>query len=139
MPLPKTQQAVALIDTGASGTCICETIGQELGLQIIDSTKIRGATSEQECPVYLAQLQLGPTLKFNWRVAGLPAGMLEFKCLLGRDVLHHYTLVYLGPEERFTLFQGVPPPIHLLASDPAKIPDTLKFGKGQAGNNQEQE
>src|SRR5580704_12344469 len=63
LPVPKT--GLALIDTGATGTCIDEKAAQELGLPIIDVAKMTSAThQDQQCNVYPVQISL-PQLILN--------------------------------------------------------------------------
>lgn len=98
-------QVNGLIDTGATRTCIPNTIAQRLGLQQIQTTPVSGVGGGAECPVYLAEIQIGPWRQ-EWQVVGTGP---RIPSLIGRDVLRFFSLLYIGPDELFILYHGVPP------------------------------
>src|SRR5579863_688352 len=52
-----TKTGLALIDTGASNTCIDEQAAQELGLPVIDVATMQSASHEQHpCNIYPVQI-----------------------------------------------------------------------------------
>lgn len=104
-PLPTPRPGLALIDTGASGTCIDEQAAQGLGLPVIDVVKMTSAThADQEAKVYPIQITIPPSLVFNVpRAIGAvlaPQGLL---ILIGRDLLSACNLFYNGPLGQITL------------------------------------
>ncbi|MBN2208700.1 MAG: retroviral-like aspartic protease family protein [Candidatus Coatesbacteria bacterium] len=105
---PKKQmwKTEALIDTGATRTCIRDGIAQELNLKRVASGAIYSAERRHQCSIYTAELEMGP-FKFLTSIVGIPAKHLEFDCLLGRDLLDRFTLVYSGPAKQFWLIDGI--------------------------------
>src|SRR4029077_7905808 len=104
-PLPTPRPGLALIDTGASGTCIDEQAAQELGLPVIDVVKMTSAThADQESKVYPIQITIPPSLVFNVPrpigAALAPQGLL---ILIGRDLLSACNPFYNGPLGQITL------------------------------------
>jgi predicted aspartyl protease len=102
LPTPKT--GLALIDTGASNTCIDEQAAKELGLPVIDVATMLSATHEKvPCNIYPVLIR-APLVDLNspWTMgAALAAhGLLV---LIGRDVLQRCNLFYNGPIGQFTL------------------------------------
>ncbi|HXW94002.1 MAG TPA: hypothetical protein VEK33_25855 [Terriglobales bacterium] len=105
-PLPSPKTGLALIDTGATGTCSDEQSAQELGLPIIDVAKLTSAShADQDCNVYPAQItiqNLGLSINSPHTIGATlaPQGLL---ILLGRDLLAGCTLFYNGQAGQFTL------------------------------------
>ena len=89
----------ALVDTGASNSCIDSTLAKELGLPIVDEDTVGGVGGALRVDVYWAQLYV-PTLEmgFSGPVAGvhLNEGQQRHAVLIGRDFLEHFTMVYEG-------------------------------------------
>ena len=89
----------ALVDTGASDSCIDSTLATALNLVVVDQQPISGVGGPQLVNVYAAQLVI-PSL--NWVISGtfhgvhLTAGGQPHVALLGRSFLRHHTLVYDG-------------------------------------------
>lgn len=131
----KERNIFALIDTGATGTCICNSIAEDLGLRKIDETLVKGATHKRICPVFMAELVLGTQLKFHWIVIGLPPDQMPQKCLLGRDVLEKFTLIYVGPRERYLLYEGAPPNVLQILPDSPPIQTAPESDNGERGTN----
>lgn len=102
LPVPKS--GLALIDTGASNTCIDEQAAKELGLPVIDVANMQSASHEKHpCNIYPVQI-ITPIVTLNapraMGAALAPQGLLV---LIGRDVLQSCTLFYNGPAGQFTL------------------------------------
>ena len=121
-PMWKTE---ALIDTGATRTCIRDEIAQELNLKRVASGKIYSVAMSHKCAVYTAELEMGP-FKFLRSIVGVPATHQEIDCLLGRDLLDRFTLVYSGPTKQFWLIDGI---IALNLTQPPESP-TIKSNTG---------
>ncbi|MHB8539431.1 MAG: retroviral-like aspartic protease family protein [Candidatus Acidiferrales bacterium] len=103
--LPTPKSGVALIDTGATATCIDEQAAQELGLPVIDVAKMTSAThADQQCNVYPVQIAIPPVLILNSpRTIGAALAPQGILVLLGRDLLRNCSLFYNGPAGQFTL------------------------------------
>jgi predicted aspartyl protease len=104
--LPDPISGLALIDTGATSTCIDETVAQQLNLPVVDVVTIASAThSEAKQNVYPALIEVvGLPIKFNaLRAIGVPLANQGLQVLIGRDLLQHCTLFYNGIIGSFTL------------------------------------
>ena len=105
-PLPQPVPGVALIDTGATSTCIDEAIAQQLNLPVIDVVSIASAShAASKQNVYPALIEVvGIPIKFNaLRAIGVPLASQEIQVLIGRDLLQFCTLFYNGLIGSFTL------------------------------------
>lgn len=90
----------ALIDTGAGGDCIDETLAASLGLPITDEGEISGVGGRHRAAIYLARLyipSLGKLLFQHFTGVKLKQGDQWHGVILGRSFLRHYRLVYDGP------------------------------------------
>ena len=89
----------ALVDTGASNSCIDSELARRLGLPVVNAETIGGVGGVLTVDVYWAQLYV-PQLDigFTGPVAGvhLNAGQQPHQVLIGRDFLRHFTMVYEG-------------------------------------------
>jgi predicted aspartyl protease len=102
-PLPAPKSGLALIDTGASNTCIDEDAAKELGLPIIDVGSMMSATHKVPCNIYPVQI-ITPIVALNSpRTMGAALAGQGLLALIGRDVLARCTLFYNGPTGQFTL------------------------------------
>lgn len=95
----------ALIDTGSSSSCIDIEAATELGLKLIDVTKMHSAShSDHEVPVYFASLEiLGMGARFELRTMGGALRAQNLIALIGRDALAGSVLFYDGPTGQTTL------------------------------------
>ena len=113
-PIPQGQQIWALVDTGASCTCLDPTVLQALGLPPTGSASVNTpSTGSQPHTANQYDVSLiipGPspshpayyihTLAVVEALLLLPQG---FHALIGRDVLQHCLLTYNGLTHQFTL------------------------------------
>lgn len=100
-----SQKAIALIDTGASSTCISSAIVKQLGLIPFDVQRVHTAAGETEQLLYDAGVVL-PISQPNIISVQTPCAELDgqpFQVLLGRDILSRCSLIYNGPDNSFTL------------------------------------
>jgi len=99
-----SKAGLALIDTGASNTCIDEQAAQELGLPVIDVGSMQSATHDKHpCNVYPVQI-VTPVVTLNSaRTLGANLAAQGLLILIGRDVLSQCTFFYNGPVGEFTL------------------------------------
>ena len=106
--VPPPQPGLALIDTGASGTCVHEPILTGLGLSPIGSTTSGTAAGPTQHDLYAVRLEFnadGIDREFNSVAAvdlsgqfvNLNTGNQPIVALIGRDVMQDWLLVYNGP------------------------------------------
>lgn len=103
--LPNPVTGEALIDTGASVSCIDNEAARELGLNQIDVATMHSAShADQEVPVYYAAIELlGTGARFELKVAGASLKTQSLIALIGRDALGSSVLFYNGPTGQVTL------------------------------------
>ncbi len=96
----------ALVDTGASTSCIDNLVANQLGLPVVDRRPVSGAHGKHPTPIYLAQIHV-PSLNFTiyGQFAGvdLVAGGQVHKALIGRTFLQRFTMIYEGKTGTVTL------------------------------------
>ena len=97
------QKAIALIDTGASCTCIDKTIAQSLGLVAHDTKPVQTAGGEDIQCLYDVILPLAQNAVFSVEVFEAKLEKQPYKVLLGRDILKTCTLIYNGWDNSYTL------------------------------------
>lgn len=98
----------ALIDTGASGSCIDTDLATSLKLPIINIEKIIGVTGESDCNIYLAQMyiyELGMVIYGEFNGVHLTHSKFP-RVLLGRDFLKKVKFTYDGIKQKITLYFG---------------------------------
>jgi hypothetical protein len=100
----------AMIDTGASGCVIKTGIPQQLGLFPTSSQLINTPSSEDvPCDVYYLRLTFFPTsgggipIHYEGAFIEAPLKGQNIQCLIGRDLLAHAVLTYIGPANTFVL------------------------------------
>lgn len=117
------QTYTAMIDTGASISCINISLAQQLGLQQISSTQLGGVGGSSEAPIYAAALsvpQFGVTVD-PIQIAGVQNPLPGVDMLLGRDILRSLHMEYHGGQGSFVLENETPPPTtqNQVAAQPA--------------------
>ncbi len=102
--VPAPRSGLALIDTGASNTCVDEQTAKDLGLPVIDVANMQSASHEKHsCNVYPVQI-ITPIVTLNApRAMGAALASQGLLVLIGRDVLQNCNLFYNGPAGQFTL------------------------------------
>lgn len=96
----------ALVDTGATESCIDSELAVVLRLPIYDRQAIAGVHGASEPNVCLAQIHvpdLGFTMYGRFAVVHLAAGGLPHSALLGRSFLQHFTMTYEGQRGTVTI------------------------------------
>lgn len=103
--LPNPIVGDAVIDTGASHSCIDLEAALELGLMPVDVTSMQSASHpDHEVPVYFAALEiLGMGARFELRSMGASLRAQNLIALIGRDALASSVLFYDGPTGQATL------------------------------------
>ena len=121
-PIPGIEKVEALVDTGASESCIDALLAAQLKLPVIDRRKIAGVGGEQEVNLYLAQVRipsLDSTIYGAFAGVHLVSGGQMHKALIGRTFLQHFRMVYDGPTGDVTISDGVAPSAAPAAPPPA--------------------
>lgn len=101
---PDPIQIAAMIDTGASGTVIQEGLAQQLGLQQTGVVSVSTPSSSNvPCPQYAVRLLLPQGVQVEQPVIAAPMKGQVIQGLIGRDILRHGVLIYIGYENQFSL------------------------------------
>jgi predicted aspartyl protease len=104
--LPQPVVGLALLDTGASSTCIDEALAQQLGVSPVDIVHVASAShAATEQSVYPARLEIvGSPITINApRAIGGPLSAQGILALMGRDVLQSCTLFCNGLTDQISL------------------------------------
>ena len=99
-PKPSGRELIpALIDTGASESCIDEGLAEELGLEAVDVRKVGGAGGSYDAPVYLVHLYCQDLISWQYGLffgVRLTAGGQPHRALIGRTFLADKMMIYDG-------------------------------------------
>jgi predicted aspartyl protease len=99
LPVPGLTGIEALVDTGATESCIDNLLATQLNLPVVDRRPIAGVHGTQLANMHLAQIHV-PTLHSTiygmFAGVDLVAGGIPHKALIGRTFLQNYTMVYEG-------------------------------------------
>jgi hypothetical protein len=94
-----TNVVQALVDSGATESCIDSTIATALNLPIIDRRSVSGVHGTGEVNMHLAHIHI-PALNFTLYGAfagvALQAGGQHHHALIGRTFLRNFTMIYEG-------------------------------------------
>ena len=105
-PAPGIDQIRALVDTGATESCIDSLLAAQLKLPVVDRRVVSGVHGSEEVQVHLAQV-LVPLLQCTiyGMFAGvhLQAGGQPHHVLLGRTFLKAFRMVYEGDTGTVTI------------------------------------
>jgi len=102
---PQSQKITAMIDTGASFSAIDSTLITKLKFQPIDQISINTTSCKNvNCLRYEALVCFSSDINILTKhLVGVPLYSHRAQCLIGRDILQHFMLVYNGPERTITL------------------------------------
>ena len=104
--LPSPISGQALIDTGATSTCVDDAAAQQLNLPVVDVATIASAshatTQQNVYPVTIEVVGLPITINAP-RAIGVNLAPQGLMVLVGRDLLQHATFFYNGVDGSFTL------------------------------------
>ena len=105
-PVTEIQQVPALIDTGATFSCIDDALAAQLNLPVVDQATVGGIAGSHVANVYLAQVYV-PKFEFTqygvFLGAGLTEGGQQHQALLGRSFLAGFIMIYDGIRGQVTL------------------------------------
>lgn len=99
---PADKSISALIDTGATDSCIDTAFATQLGLRVIDRRPVGGVAGQQIHDVFLGKI-IVPELQmaFNGSLIGVQLGG-GHQIILGRDFLVSIVMIYDGTDGRVT-------------------------------------
>lgn len=106
IPAPGVTDIHALVDTGATVSCIDNLLAAQLALPVVDKGMVAGSAGGHQVNMHLGQVYI-PTL--NWVIYGLFAGVhlaaggQSHKVLIGRTFLSAFTMIYEGKTGSVTL------------------------------------
>lgn len=103
--VPVPQAGRALIDTGASITCIDDDLAKKLGLPVLDVVQMVSASHTTPANVYPVQIEVvGVGISVQvLRCMGAKLSQQGIAALIGRDFLVNGLLVYNGVVGAITL------------------------------------
>ena len=100
------QPILALVDTGASGTVLTPAVIQQLGVQPVSAVPVHtpSTITAVHCNQYQVNIYFpqGVTVEDVLAIEA-PMGGQNIQCLIGRDILRHGVLVYIGYANQFTI------------------------------------
>lgn len=104
-PVPDAVNGTAMIDTGASSTCIDQRAAERAGLPTIQKAMMASAShANHEVPVYAAKLVIPQFSAIDVPYAlGANLESLNLVALIGRDLLQAAVLVYNGTDGSIAL------------------------------------
>jgi predicted aspartyl protease len=106
LPVPGIKGIDALVDTGATESCIDNFLATQLNLPIADRRPISGIHGSRLANMHLAQIHV-PALNFTiygmFAAVDLVGGGQRHKALIGRTFLQNYTMIYEGRTGTVTL------------------------------------
>jgi predicted aspartyl protease len=105
LTVPTPVSGSALIDTGASQTCIDDAIDQQLQLPVIDVVNMTSAShASTQQNIYPVLIEVVGGIRINVpRAMGANLASQSLAALIGRDFLQRCTLFYNGPSGLITL------------------------------------
>ena len=89
----------ALVDTGATESCIDSELAEKLNLPIVNQEELAGVSGITNVNVHLAQIyvpELDRTIYGRFDGVHLAAGGQPYSALIGRTFLRHYKMNYDG-------------------------------------------
>jgi predicted aspartyl protease len=99
-------QLWALVDTGATESCIDSDLAVKLALPVVDRREVSGIGGIKEVNMYLAHIHvhsLAFTVYGSFAGVDLIAGGQSHYALIGRSFLRHFHMVYEGQTGTVTL------------------------------------
>jgi len=102
----------ALVDTGATQSCIDSDLAMALGLPVVDQARIAGASGEKTVNMHLAQIyvpSLNHTVYGSFAAVDLAAGGQSHSALIGRTFLRDFRMMYDGQTGEVTIWDDSEP------------------------------
>ena len=103
--IPAPIPGLALVDTGASTTCIDQDAATQAGLAVVDSGPMHSATHANEIvPIFAGRLMINGFIAVEAnRAYGATLAAQGLVALIGRDILARCQLNYNGVDGSFSL------------------------------------
>ena len=105
-PKPGISDVHALVDTGATESCIDNMLAAELDLPVVDEATIAGISGPAAVNMYMAQVRV-PAIPFTqyglFAGVDLKKGGQAHSALLGRTFLRSFKMIYVGMTGAVTL------------------------------------
>ena len=104
--VPVAVDAIGLIDTGCSHTCVDYRALEYLGIPFIDFASVSTPGGEEQMRVYPVKLEFPELGNFSHgfdRVSGVDVASQGIYVLIGRDLLANFSMQYDGPSKKFTI------------------------------------
>ncbi|MCY4548965.1 MAG: hypothetical protein OXC28_11405 [Defluviicoccus sp.] len=104
-PVPGPVRGFALVDTGASITCIDRDVAVQAGLAVVDSGPMHSATHANEIvPIYAGRLMISGLCAVDAnRAYGASLAPQGLVALVGRDILAQCQFTYNGVDGSFSI------------------------------------
>jgi len=103
-PIPRPIVTNAKIDTGADRSVIGKGIALELGLKPVGMCMVDTPSSKNfHCYEYAVRLSFPNDVVWQGTMLELPAAKESIEVLIGRDILGHGVLMYIGYDNSFSL------------------------------------
>lgn len=103
-PVPAPVELTALVDTGATGTVIRKGVAAQLGLKPVGVVRIHTpSSSDVPCEQYAVRLLFPNNVIVEGTAIEAPLLGQDIQVLIGRDILAHGVLVYIGYANLFSL------------------------------------
>jgi hypothetical protein len=105
-PNPSAKDVGALVDTGATSSCIDATLAMQLQLPIVNQVKVSGVHGAKMMNVHMAQVYVPSLPHLIWGAfigADLTGGGQPHRAIIGRDFLRHFKMTYDGSSGLVTL------------------------------------
>ena len=103
-PVPSPFPIAALIDTGASHTVLQQGLASRIGAPPVSTSTFHTASHANVlCSRFKVQLYFPHAVVLEATVVEMPLQGQPIQCLIGRDILAHAVLVYLGERNLFSI------------------------------------
>jgi hypothetical protein len=103
-PAGQVKNVNALIDTGASDSCIDNALAKSLSLKVIDCRPFGGVAGKADHDIYLGQIIVDNLrMQKNGRLVGVEMGGTHTQMIVGRDFLDNLIMIYDGASGTVTL------------------------------------
>lgn len=121
----------ALVDTGATDSCIDAAVASQLHLPVIDQQQRGGIGGKLAVNIYLAHVHV-PSLQHTvygaFAGVNLSEGGMFHQVLIGRTFLRHFQMVYDGLTGEVTITDGLPEALHSALSASSNVLPTREKG-----------
>ena len=104
LAVPPPVEVLAVVDTGATHTCVHPRVRASLGLPATGTVDMGTASGAVErCITYPVRVLFADGNFVDLTVAEFPPKQSNMDCLLGCDILQFAVFIYNGPQKQFTI------------------------------------